>query len=101
MTIAIAWVRRIRDCEELVFVSDSRLSGDARNFDAGPKILSFSRTDCAIAFSGYTGHAFPMMLQIQRAIDSYAPSRRGAVDLYTLRKYVVQIVNSMKDAITN
>lgn len=99
MTIAIAWVRKLRDCEELVFVSDSRLSGDTRNFDAGPKILTFSRTDCAIAFAGYTGHAFPMMLQIQRAIDSHAPARRRSMDLYTLRKHILQIANSMKDEI--
>jgi len=42
-----------------------------------------------------------MMLQIQRAIDSHAPARRRSMDLYTLRKHVVQIVNSMKDAIKN
>jgi hypothetical protein len=36
MTIAIAWTRRIRNCEELVFVSDSRLSKDVlrRNMSA-------------------------------------------------------------------
>jgi hypothetical protein len=68
MTVVIAWVRKIRNCEELVFVSDSRLSGDGRNFDACPKILQL-RNDCAIAFAGYSGHGFPMMLQLALAID--------------------------------
>jgi hypothetical protein len=52
MTVAIAWVRAIRDCEELLFVSDSRLSGDGRNLDVSPKILTLPRTDCAICFGG-------------------------------------------------
>jgi hypothetical protein len=33
VTVVIAWVRAVGDCEELVFASDSRLSGDGRNFD--------------------------------------------------------------------
>src|SRR6266702_1647282 len=72
MTLVLAWARRIRDTEQLVFVSDSRLSGDGMNFDGCPKILGLPRNDCAIAFAGYTGHAFPMMLQLVLAIDSSA-----------------------------
>jgi hypothetical protein len=70
MTIAIAWVRTITDCEELVFVTDSRLSGDGRNFDGCPKAMILPRGDCAIAFAGYTGHAYPLMQQLALAIES-------------------------------
>ena len=30
MTISVAWIRKIKDCEELIFVSDSRLGGGDR-----------------------------------------------------------------------
>ena len=67
MTVAVAWVRTIRDCEELVFVTDSRLSGDGCNFDACPKLLTLPRNDCLIAFAGYTGHAYPVIHQLALA----------------------------------
>jgi hypothetical protein len=95
MTIVIAWVRRIRDCEELVFVSDSRLSGDGRNFDACPKIIQLSRSDCALAFAGYTGHAYPMMLQLALAIDAHGPLQRGSMDLFALKSHALKIFDEM------
>ncbi|OIQ82479.1 hypothetical protein GALL_357350 [mine drainage metagenome] len=97
MTIAIAWIRKIRDCDELVFVSDSRLSGDGTTFDGCPKILTLPRSDCAISFAGYTGHAFPMMLQLALAIDSHAPSKRGSLDLATLRSHALKVFDGMAE----
>jgi hypothetical protein len=101
MTIAIAWVRRIRDCEELLFAADSRLSGDGRIFDAAPKILALSRNDCAIAFAGLTQDAFPMMLQLSLAIQSYGPTRRRSIDLSELRSHVLKIFNGMSSLISS
>ena len=98
MTVVTAWVRKIRDCEELVFASDSRLSGDGRNFDACPKILRLRR-DCAIAFAGYSGHAFPMMLQLALAIGSYAPAQRGSLDISTLRTHALKVFDGMSKMI--
>jgi hypothetical protein len=95
MTISIAWVRRIRNCEELIFASDSRLSGDGRTFDAAPKILALPRGDCAIAFAGVTQDAFPMMLQLSLAIQAYGPSRRRSLDLNELKTHALKIFDSM------
>lgn len=99
MTIAVSWLRTVGDCEELVFVSDSRLSGDGRTFDASPKILLLPRGDCAIAFAGYTGHAFPMMLQLDLAIDSYGPSRRRSLDISSLKTHALKVFDGMADLI--
>ena len=81
--------------EQLVFVSDSRLSGDGRNFDGCPKILRLPRNDCAIAFAGYTGHAFPLMLQLSLAIDSYGPARHRAMEISKLQKHLLKVFDSM------
>lgn len=99
MTVAVAWVRRINNCEELVFVSDSRLSGDGRIFDGCPKILTLPRSDCAICFAGYTGDAFPLMLQLSLAIDSHAPARRRTLELSALRKHALKVFNGMAEQI--
>jgi hypothetical protein len=99
MTIAVAWVRRIADCEELVFASDSRLSGDTRIFDAAPKILTLPRGDCAIAFAGITQDAFPMMLQLSLAISSYGPTRRRSLELGALKTHALKIFDGMSELI--
>ncbi len=99
MTVAVAWVRRIHDCEELIFVSDSRLSGDGRTFDYCPKILTLPRSDCAIAFAGYTGHAFPMMLQLGLAIDAHTPARSRSIEIAAIRKHALKVFDSMAGSI--
>jgi hypothetical protein len=99
MTIAAAWVRKVGSCEELVFVSDSRLSGDGNTFDSCPKTFALPRNDCVISFAGYTGHAYPMMMQLISAIDSHAPNLRGSLSLSELRTHMLKIFNSMANDI--
>lgn len=99
MTIAIAWVRRITDCEELVFSTDSRLSGTAFDFDACPKALPLPRSDCAIAFAGETDHAYPMMHQVAAAFEAHAPLRRRSMDLPAARTHALKILDAMGAAI--
>lgn len=95
MTIAIAWIRRLLDCEELVFTTDSRLSGTAFNFDACPKVLTLPRSDCAIAFAGETDHAYPMMHQVAFAFEAHAPLKRRSIDLPAAKTHALKIINSM------
>jgi hypothetical protein len=99
MTIAAAWVRKVGSCEELVFISDSRLSGDGNTFDSCPKTFPLPRNDCVISFAGYTGHAYPMMMQLMSAIDSHAPNLRGSLSLSELRTHMLKIFNSMANDI--
>src|ERR1700686_4488487 len=101
MTTAVAWVRTINGCEELVFVTDSRLSGDGRTFDACPKVMALPRGDCAIAFAGYTGHAYPMMQQLSLAIESHGPLHRGSLDLSSLKTHTLKIFDRMGGLITS
>lgn len=99
MTIAIAWVRRITDCEELVFTTDSRLSGTAFDFDACPKVLPLPRSDCAIAFAGDTDHAYPMMHQVAAAFEAHAPLRRRSMDLPAAKTHALKVIDAMGAAI--
>lgn len=99
LTIAIAWVRRITDCEELVFTTDSRLSGTAFDFDACPKVLPLPRSDCAIAFAGETDHAYPMMHQVAAAFDAHAPLRRRSMDLPATKTHALKVIDAMGAAI--
>ena len=53
MTIAASWVRKIHNCEELIFISDSRLCGGHR-WDECPKLTTLPGNTCALAFAGDT-----------------------------------------------
>jgi hypothetical protein len=101
MTIAIAWTRGKSPHEELVFVTDSRLSGDGRTFDSCPKVQLLPRPDCAIAFAGETAHAYPMMQQLSLAIESHAPLKRSSLDLPIVRSHAIKIFNAMGKTITS
>lgn len=97
MTLGIVWLRKIKASplvEELVFISDSRLNGGNR-FDSCPKILTFSRSDCAISFAGEAAFAYPMMLQVSNAIQGYSPSRDRAMRLTNLRSHVLKVLDTM------
>lgn len=97
MTISVAWVRKVRNYEELVFASDSRLSGDSNYFDCCPKILTLGRHHCAIAFGGATNQAFPMMLQLANAMHLHEPLKVGAVDVASARTHALKIFDVMYD----
>lgn len=99
MTIAVAWVRDVHGCDELVMVTDSRLSGDGRTFDACTKVITLPRTDCVIAFAGYSGHAYPMMQQLSNAISAHAPLLRGSLEITALKSHALKIFDSMTDLI--
>ncbi|HFR0242879.1 TPA: hypothetical protein ACHTZ3_004104, partial [Escherichia coli] len=63
MTIAAAWVRTLRNCKELIVVSDSRLNGGMK-MDCGQKIITLPRSDAFICFAGDTSWAYPLMHQV-------------------------------------
>ena len=101
MTITAAWVRRLHSCNELVFAADSRLSGGARTFDYCAKILTLPRSDCAIAFAGFTDNAYPMMHQLSLAIDSFGPLRDRVMDIREVKTHAIKIFDSMASSIAN
>lgn len=99
MTVAIAWVRKRKDYEEMFFASDSRLSG-GQYFDACPKMLALPRQDSAIAFAGVSGDGFSMMLQLSLAIDAFPPAKTRGLALPSRKAHALNIFNEMSKRIT-
>ena len=57
--------------------------------------MQLPRNDCAVAFAGYTGHAYPMMQQLALAIEAHGPLQRGSMDLFALKKHALKIFDEM------
>lgn len=94
MTLSMAWVRRLPTGDELVFASDSRLRG-GESWDSSPKVLQLPRTDSLISFAGKTYRAYPLMLQLVRAIRMHEPSRERRVPLPAAKGHALRVMNQM------
>lgn len=94
MTLCIAWIRKQKDNEELVFVSDSRLRSFG-GWDSSPKIFLLSRTDCVICFAGDTDFAYPFMNQIQMAVDSFNVSKTIFQDITHFQGHLLNLIKYM------
>jgi hypothetical protein len=75
MTLCVAWIRQTLDTEELVFATDSTLTGGER-WDHGVKLFELPRKDCLLSFAGSTARAYPLILNLVSSIrfDSYLDS---------------------------
>jgi hypothetical protein len=95
MTLTMAWIRKVGRREELVFASDSRLSGGA-DWDCCPKILLIPRGDCLIAFAGSTFDAYPLMLQFRNWVEVDPVARNRDVDVNDIKKRMRKLFNDMR-----
>ncbi len=93
MTVTIAWVRKSDRADQLLMVSDSRISG-GELFYAWPKIVCLNGK-FAIAFADDSQHAFPMMQQLALAMESHRPSQLGFLTISEIRTHALKIFAEM------
>lgn len=98
MTITAAWVRTLKDCKELIVVSDSRLNG-GKKMDCGQKVHMLPRSDAFICFSGDTSWAYPLMHQVITSISTYERSASRAQDIVELKSHVLKVFESLRQAV--
>jgi len=92
MTITLAWERRLANYSEIVFCSDSRLSGGG-NIDVCQKIFPLPREDAAIGFCGSTLIAYPIINQFISYIKNYKKNIDRALDGSELPRRFAALAN--------
>lgn len=92
MTITIAWERRLPGYSELLFCSDSRLTGGG-NIDVCQKVFPLPREDGAIAFCGSTLIAYPIVNQFMSYVRHHKQNLDRALDGSELPKRFASLVN--------
>lgn len=98
MTISIAWVRKVKSVEELVFATDSRLSFGCR-WDCCPKTLALPRGDAVMCFAGDTMYAYPVLLQAIAAVSQHQKLLSRGMNLDELKGHMLRVLNDMVAAI--
>lgn len=92
MTITIAWERRLSNYSELLFCSDSRLTGGG-NIDVCQKVFPLPREDGAIGFCGSTIIAYPIINQFLSYVSHHKQNLDRALDGSELPKRFASLAN--------
>ena len=100
MTLCISWIRQAGGVTELIVASDSRLSG-GQSWDANPKILLLPRTDAVLSFAGYTGDAYPLMIQAYNSIRMHGPANTRSMDLTDLKGHLIRVFDHSRKFISD
>lgn len=97
MTITIAWERILPSGSEIVFCSDSRLSGGG-NIDVCQKVFPLPREDAAVGFCGSTLIAYPIIHQFIGYVRHYKKNLDRALDGSELPKRFAALANRFLEA---
>ena len=93
VTLAVVFLRRARSHYELVFGSDSRLTGGQAN-DQAQKIFQLPRDDGLFAFAGDTQYAYPLMMQMLDLLKAILLASTGSCHWQRKRATLCAYFNS-------
>lgn len=100
MTLCAAWIREKNDVEELVFATDSSLTGGEK-WNQGIKLFELPRPDCLICFAGSTGRAYPLILNLIASIKLNNRLQNPHTDLEEVLDYLSNLFTSLVHKIIN
>ena len=94
MTLCVAWIRQANDTEELVFATDSTLTGGEK-WDHGIKLFELPRKDCLLSFAGSTARAYPLVLNLVSSItfDRYLDS--PSIHIEEVLKHIAELFTEL------
>lgn len=93
MTLTMAFIRRLPEREareELVFASDSRLTG-GQCFDQAQKLFGLPRSDAVLGFAGDTTYGYPLALQLNASIALYNRSVARRLPLVRALRHAARV----------
>ncbi len=93
MTLCIAWIRETGETEELVFVTDSILTGGEKW--NGVKLFELPRRDCLLCFAGETYRAYPLILNLISTIKHNEKLKDPRLDIQDVLYGIVEIFSEL------
>jgi len=101
MTLCIAWIRKEKESknQELVFATDSMITGGGETWKHGVKLFELPRKDCLLCFAGDTDKAYPLILNLNSSIKFDQRIMNPHTDLRQVLEYLCNtfttIINSI------
>lgn len=94
MTLCVAWIRQVNDTEELVFATDSTLTGGEK-WDHGVKLFELPRKDCLLSFAGSTARAYPLILNLVSSISFDAHLNSPSAGIEEVLKHISELFTDL------
>ncbi|MEZ4601219.1 MAG: hypothetical protein R2940_15625 [Syntrophotaleaceae bacterium] len=94
MTLCTAWVRQINNTDELVFATDSTLTGGEK-WDHGIKLFELPRKDCLLCFAGETGRAYPLILNLVSSLQFNKQLENPETSISEILNHVSELFTSL------
>ena len=99
MTLCTSWIRKENENEELIFATDSTLTGGEK-WNSGVKLFELPRKDCLICFAGHTYRAYPMILNLISELRSRMEMQNHHVDISEVAGFIEELfANLIKNLI--
>lgn len=99
MTLCVAWIRKTGDSEELVFATDSCLSGGAELWKHGIKLFELPRKDCLLCFTGATERAYTLILNLFSSLNFDGNLTSDLFSLEDVIDYISNIFTQLVKAV--
>lgn len=100
MTLCVSWIRKVNDKEELIFATDSCLSGGER-WNSGVKLFELPRKDCLISFAGETNRTYPLILNLISSIKFDEHLSNSNTDINEVLDYLSNLFTILCNSITD
>lgn len=98
MTLCLAWIRETPEIEELVFATDSTLTGGEK-WNHGVKLFEFSRKDCLLCFAGETFRAYPLILNAIAIIKNDERLQSPLLDIQEVLYGIIEVFTELVQSI--
>ncbi|MDO9154642.1 MAG: hypothetical protein Q7U47_13225 [Paludibacter sp.] len=100
MTLCVSWIRKVNNNEELIFATDSCLSGGER-WHSGVKLFELPRKDCLICFAGETNRTYPLILNLISSIKFDEHLSSSHTDVSEVLEYLSNLFTTLCNSITD
>jgi len=98
MTLCAAWIREKSGIEELIFATDSTLTGGEK-WNQGVKLFELPRPDCLICFAGSTARAYPLILNLISSIKLNKRLSSSHTDISEVLDYLSSLFTTLVSSI--
>ena len=99
MTLCTAYIRQVGDTEELVFATDSCLTGGEK-WKHGVKLFELPRKDCLLCFTGKTFRAYPLVLNLISSIQLDSKLQSPSTTLVEVLEFISELFTSLVTTIS-
>lgn len=94
MTLCTAWIRQGDDTEELLFATDSCLTGGEK-WKHGVKLFELPRKDCVLCFAGLSLRAYPLILNLVSSIDLDNYLQQPSAKLEEVLEFITELFTKL------